>query len=322
MPIDPAMLLIELRAGNDITTRLNNEPNGALRVAEQALAEGDDDSLSELEKMLTDAESSIIQFRRAQLDNDSDAVQEHLAAALKSSRNATHRDHLLEARIRMEWGLLRASLSEAEQAGVDLKWAVERLKALDEGHVWHSLALLNMAAWHESMNEHLMALVIYGEFARNGPHTVESVSMARRRAGDILIHIGDMHGALRQFWISHHGFRQTGLIEHALEAGLHWLDLGLTSVDSNSKLMTERVEQAKPREAGEPRKQLNIHPDDVRVMLDWVLESPVEFTGEYRPDLAVLLEADREIEHGGIESMIEQNTASIQDENVLSLFQS
>ena len=322
MPIDPALMLIELRAGNNITPMLNDEPNGALRVAEQALAEGDEASSSKLEKMLSDAESSIIQFRKAQLSNDSDAAQEHLAAALQSSRNASQRDHLLEARIRMEWGLLRASLGESEQAGADLKWAVERLKALEEGHVWHSLALLNMAAWHESMNEHLMALVLYGDFARNGPHTVESVSMARRRAGDILIQIGDMHGALLQFWIAHHGFRQTGLLDHALEAGLHWLDIGLTSVDSDSKLMTERVEQAKPRKAGEPRKQLNIHPDDVRMLLDWVLESPVEVTGEYRPDLAVLLEADREISHGGIESIIEQNAALIQDENVLSLFQS
>jgi hypothetical protein len=322
MLIDPAMLLVDLRAGADLTDKLGNVPNGALRVAEQTLAEDDENSFSKLEALLTDAELSIIEFRRAQMSNDSDGAQQHLADALQSSRNADERDHLLEARIRMEWGLLRASLGELEQAGVDLKWAVERLKALNEGHVWHSLAMLNMAAWHESVDEHLMALVIYGDFSRNGPHTVESVSLARRRAGDILVEIDDMTGALRQFWIAHHGFRQTGLLDHAFEAGLHWLDLALSSVESDSILMSEMVEKAKPRKAGEPRESISVHPEDIRVILDWVLTSPIEVTGNSRPDLAVLLEADREISHGGIESLFVQNNEHIQDEAVLSLLQS
>ena len=157
-----------------------------------------------MSRQLNSAELEIVNFRIAQLNNEADVAQQCLANALEISRSKDTRDHLLEARIRMEWGILRASLGEFVEAGVDLKWAVDRLSSISEGHRWHGIALLNMAEWHQSRGEYGMSLALHAEISRHGPHLIEIVSISRRRAAEILIEKNHVYSAIRNLWIAHH----------------------------------------------------------------------------------------------------------------------
>jgi hypothetical protein len=170
----------------------------------------------------------------------------------------------------MEWGILRASLGEFEQAGIDLKWSVERISALSAGHRWHGMALLNMATWHLNRGESGMALAMHAEISRHGPHLVEIVSMSRRQAAEILIEKDHLSSAIRNLWIAHHGFRQSSMDEAAVEAGLHWIDLGLTEVSTDAPEMHTVIESAVPRSAGDPKPRVWIHPNDLNMMYEWI----------------------------------------------------
>jgi hypothetical protein len=267
--MDPRNVVSEiLTAGVSVFTPRNK--HDALIVAEQAIFEGHNELMENLTPLLTDIELQILEFRMAQLSNDAPLAQQCLTNALKMSRAKGTRDHLLEARIRMEWGILRASIGEFDDAGVDLKWAVERMSALSEGHRWHGIALLNMAEWHRSRGEYGMALAVHADISRHGPHLVEIISISRRRAAELLIEKDHIYSGLRNFWIAHHGFRQTNMEDEAIEAGLHWIDLGLTEVSEEAPKMTAAIEQASPRSAGEAKNRVWIHPTDLEMMCDWL----------------------------------------------------
>ena len=267
--MDPRHVVSQLLSGEGVEILPTGE-HETLIVAEQAMGEGHTQLIDVLLPFLNEIEFHILQYRYAQLANDAASSQESLATALDISRSKQDRDHLLEARIRMEWGVLRASLGEIEQAGIDLKWAVERMGALSEGHRWHGLALLNMATWHRNRGESGMALAIHAEISRHGPHPVEIISMSRRLAAEILIEKDHLFSALRNLWIAHHGFRNSSMEVEAVEAGLHWIDLGLTDVSSDAPEMQLAIETAAPRSAGEPKPRVWIHPRDLEMMCEWI----------------------------------------------------
>lgn len=267
--MDPRHVVSQLLSGEGVEILPTGE-HETLIVAEQAIGEGHTQLIDVLLPFLNEIEFHILQYRHAQLANDAVSSQESLATALDISRSKQHRDHLLEARIRMEWGVLRASLGEIDQAGIDLKWAVERMGALSEGHRWHGLALLNMASWHRNRGESGMALAIHAEISRHGPHLVEIISMSRRSAAEILIEKDHLFSALRNLWIAHHGFRHSSMEVEAVEAGLHWIDLGLTDVSTDAPEMQLAIETAAPRSAGEPKPRVWIHPRDLDMMCEWI----------------------------------------------------
>ena len=60
------------------------------------------------------------------------------------------------------------------------------------------------------------------------------------------------------------------MIEEAIEAGLHWIDLGLTEVNNDAQDMTTAIENATPRSAGEAKPRVWVHPDDVREICSWI----------------------------------------------------
>ena len=267
--MDPRHVVSQLLSGQGVESLPTGE-HETLIVAEQAIGEGHTQLIDVLLPFLNEIEYHILQYRYAQLSNDAISSQESLARALEISRSKQHRDHLLEARIRMEWGVLRASLGEIDQAGIDLKWAVERMGALSEGHRWHGLALLNMATWHRNRGESGMALAIHAEISRHGPHLVEIVSMSRRSAAEILIEKDHLFSALRNLWVAHHGFRDSNMEAEAVEAGLHWIDLGLTDVSTDAPKMQLAIETAAPRSVGEPKARVWIHPRDLEMMCEWI----------------------------------------------------
>jgi len=267
--VDPRHVVSQLLSGEGVEILPTGE-HETLIVAEQAIGEGHTQLIDVLLPFLNEIEFHILQYRYAQLSNDAISSQESLARALEISRSKQHRDHLLEARIRMEWGVLRASLGEIDQAGIDLKWAVERMGALSEGHRWHGLALLNMATWHRNRGESGMALAIHAEISRHGPHLVEIISMSRRSAAEILIEKDHLFSALRNLWVAHHGFRDSNMEAEAVEAGLHWIDLGLTDVSTDAPKMQFAIETAAPRSVGEPKARVWIHPSDLEMMCEWI----------------------------------------------------
>ena len=265
---------------------VSSEPHELLLICEQALGQGEHQIASMFFNRLNEIEQSIFHFRNAQLQNNAELAQQHLASALQISRSNEHRDHLLEARIRMEWGILRASIGEHEQAGVDLRWAMERLGALSEGHRWHGLCILNLAKWHQNRGELGMALAIHAEISRNGPHHIEIVSISRRNAAELLVAKNHMHSALRNLWISHHGFRQTGMLDAAIESGLHWIDLGISGLNSQAQTMDDAVHNAAPRSVGEPLPAPEIHPDDLKLMIEWMKTQELDGVGNELVDEA------------------------------------
>ena len=266
--MDPRQVISQLLNGESVD--LSENQHDALIVTEQAIGEGHTELVAQLSQELNDIELQIVQFRKAQISNDAEMAQRCLATALEASRSKGQRDHLLEARIRMEWGILRASLGEFEEAGVDLKWAVERLGALSEGHRWHGLSLLNMAEWHRNRGEFGMSLAMHAEISRHGPHLVEIVAISRRQAAEILIQKNHIYSAIRNLWIAHQGFKQTNMQSEAIEAGLHWIDLGLTEVSGDAPEMSAAVTKATPRSAGDPKQRVWIHPNDLQSMCEWI----------------------------------------------------
>ena len=266
--MDPRQVVTKLLHGESVN--LTENQHDSLIVAEQAIGEGHDELVDLLSHELNDIELQILQFRKAQIVNDAVLAQQCLTTALEISRSKEHRDHLLEARIRMEWGILRASLGEFDKAGVDLKWAVDRLSALSEGHRWHGLALLNMAEWHRTRGEFGMALAVHAEISRHGPHLIEIISISRRRAAEILVAKNHIYSAIRNLWIAHQGFRQTNMESEAIEAGLHWIDLGLSEVSIDAPEMRVAVETAAPRSAGDPKQRAWVHPNDLEMMCQWI----------------------------------------------------
>ena len=289
--MDPRHVVSQLLSGQG-TEILPQGDHESLIVAEQAIGEGHTQLIDDIMPNLNEIESHIIAYRYALLANDAESAQQSLNTALSISRSKEKRDHLLEARIRMEWGILRASLGEFEQAGVDIKWAVERISALSTGHRWHGMALLNMATWHLNRGELGMALAMHAEISRHGPHLVEIVSTSRRQAAEILIGKNHLFSALRNLWIAHHGFRQSNMEEAAVEAGLHWIDIGLTEVSSDAPEMNTAIESAVPRSAGDPKPRVWIHPNDLKMMYEW-LESRTDDPGA----ISVLEDA-----HGALQS--------------------
>ncbi len=267
--MNPADIVDGIRTGV-ITDFTASEPHDFLLICEQALGQGEPQIAKLFFDRLNTIEKSIYKFRNAQMANDATLAQQHLTTALQISRTTEHRDHLLEARIRMEWGILRASIGEHEQAGVDLRWAMERLGALSEGHRWHGVCILNMAKWHQNRGELGMALAMHAEISRNGPHHIEIIATSRRNAAELLVAKNHIHSALRNLWISHHGFRQTDMLDAAIESGMHWIDLGIGNISNQAQTMDDAVHNAAPRSVGEPLPEPAIHPDDLQAMVLWL----------------------------------------------------
>ena len=266
-----------------------------LGLANAAILAGDEIFIAEITGLLSEAEIAFVDFRRAQLSNDFDSAQSQLKECVESSRNSTSRNYFLEARARMEWGLLRFTQGQIDEAGIDLRWAMERLKVISEGSAEHGLAIINMAAWHLSRNESIMALAQLSQIDRLGPHKIEIIAASRLQIAKILFEIGDYKSSQRHAWVAFQGFRSCSMIGGAIEAALIWLDLSINKVSKSATLMSEIVENASPRNLGD-NNECSSHPDDVELVIEWCTNYwEVDFSGPNRPDLMVMLEAENSV---------------------------
>ena len=264
-----------------------------LGLAEAAIIAGDEGFFNEISDLLSETELSFVDFRRAQLNNNFDTAQKKLKECLEFSRNSSIRDHTIEARVRMEWGLLRYTQGQKEEAGIDLRWAMERLKAISEGSVEHGLSILNMAAWHVSRNESMMALAILSQINRLGPHKNEIIATSRLQISKLLFEMGDFISSQRHSWVAFKGFSESAMYEEAIEACLIWIDLSLNDITNDAVKMDDLVENATPRDLGDNSK-CTCHPDDLKSSIEWCFDNwHGDNSGDRRPDLMVLLEAEK-----------------------------
>jgi transcriptional regulator CtsR len=289
-----------------------------LGLANAAILAGDEKFIREISGLLSEAEVAFVDFRRAQLSNDFDIAQNQLKVCVESSRKSSSRNHLLEARARMEWGLLRFTQGEIDEAGIDLRWAMERLKVISEGSAEHGLAIINMAAWHLSRNESMMALAQLSQIDRLGPHKIEIIAASRLQIAKILFEIGDYKSSQRHAWVAFQGFRSSNMVGGAIEAALIWLDLSINKVSKNATLMSEIVENASPRNLGD-NNECSSHPEDVVLVIEWCANHwEVDFSGPNRPDLMVMLEAENSVGLKMFSSKLTQEN-NIEDPEVLKM---
>ena len=289
-----------------------------LGLANAAILAGDEKFIAQISGLLSGAEVAFVDFRRAQLSNDFDTAQNQLKECVESSRKSSSRDHLLEARARMEWGLLRFTQGQIDEAGIDLRWAMERLKVISEGSAEHGLAIINMAAWHLSRNEAIMALAQLSQIDRLGPHKIEIIAASRLQISKILFEIGDYKSSQRHAWVAFQGFRSSTMIEGAIEAALIWLALSLQNVSKGATPMSEIVENASPRNLGD-NNECSVHPDDVSLVIEWCTKYwEVDVSGPNRPDLIVMLEAENSVGLKIFSGKLTQES-NIEDQEVLKM---
>ncbi len=310
-------LYLNYREGS-ISEELIIAVDDQLGLAESALHLGDRNYVQSSIERLSECEVAFINFRAAQIANDFDSAQEHLKVCVESSRKSGSRNHSLEARARMEWGLLRFTQGEEEQAGVDLRWAMERLKALDEGSIHHGLALLNLAEWHVARNEIIMALVILAEIGRDGPHAKEIIGQSRLQTAKIHFELGDFNATQRHAWVAFVLCASLDIIDSAMDAALIWLDLSLNSVCDEAPRMKELTSNPSPRELGE-EEFLQSNPLDIITCLDWIYNHhDGVFSGVSRPDLVVIIEAEKAVGMGTFCEIL-NNSDEIEDTVVTNL---
>ena len=253
-------------------------------------------------------------------ENDIHSALASLEECMNRSRTPSTRDPILEARARMLRGLCRSGLGEKLEASADLRWAMDRLNAVDSGSEAHGVAILNVAAWHRQNGEPVMALATHSEIARINSHVPEIVAVSRQRVAAIHADLGDLAGALRHHWTAWSIARDSGMDVVAEASCLHIIDLGLSNVDDLSERMALRIENSKP----EPRKNSTlptIHPVDLLEVTEWITPRVLlDVSGPNRIDMQLVTESLLYLGSDLIEQFIEQKD-KIQDKSVLNLLQ-
>ena len=69
---------------------VSSEPHELLLICEQALGQGEHQIASMFFNRLNEIEQSIFHFRNAQLQNNAELAQQHLASALQISRSVSY----------------------------------------------------------------------------------------------------------------------------------------------------------------------------------------------------------------------------------------
>ena len=166
---------------------------------------------------------------------------------LNRSRTSDERDHLIEARVRMERALL--GITDTSLVGSELRWCVDRLNALCPGSPLHGLSLLNLANWHRNVGESIMSLVVHADISKEYGHPEDIIGLSRLEAARIYVTLNDLDPAMRHLWSARKLFINTNMISESLVCSLEWLDLALEEVSESAPDMESRLENAAPRES-------------------------------------------------------------------------
>ena len=251
---------------------------------------------------------------------DLDGIELFSEQILNRSRSTSERDHLVEARVRMDRALL--GMIELELIGAELRWCVDRLHAISPGSPLHGLALLNLANWHRNAGESMMSLIVHADISREGGHPEDIIGLSRLEAARIYVTLNDLDPAMRHLWSSRQYFTNNGMPSESLVASLEWLDLALEEVSESAPSMESRLENAAPRGMSGAT-WIPSNPQDVKTIVEELL--PVltrDLSGIQRNDIGLIIDSSNILGFNEWKNVLLERIEEIQDPRVLDVLQS
>ena len=241
-----------------------NSSNPHLEVSECALSLGIDGLYQISSKKLTTAETLVLELISIRNERNDKKMFENIEKALALVRSKETRDLVLEGRLRMELGLIKIQTNSDDNPELDFEWALKRLSSVCEYSRLHGLSIINKAAYHEHVNELMMALHHYGEIPLNGDFPIEIVGFSRIGAARIYSQMGNTSDACRHLYNAHNLFKKSSNWELAWHSGFQFLTMGAAHVDLTADRMEVQANNAKPREVGDEKITPKIHPSDLK----------------------------------------------------------
>ena len=239
---------------------------------------------------------------------------------LNRSRSTSERDHLIEARVRMERALL--GITDTSLVGNELRWCVDRLNAICPGSPLHGLALLNLANWHRNVGESIMSLVVHADISKEYGHPEDIIGLSRLEAARIYVTLNDLDPAMRHLWSARKYFTNTNMTSESLVCSLEWLDLALEEVSENAPDMENRLENAAPRESAGST-WIPSNPNDVIEIVEELI--PIltkDLSGENRNDIGLIIDSSNILKVDSWKKILLERKSEIQDLKVLEALQS
>ena len=239
---------------------------------------------------------------------------------LNRSRTTSERDHLIEARVRMERALL--GITDTSLVGNELRWCVDRLNAICPGSPLHGLALLNLANWHRNVGESIMSLVVHADISKEYGHPEDIIGLSRLEAARIYVTLNDLDPAMRHLWSARKYFTNTNMTSESLVCSLEWLDLALEEVSENAPDMENRLENAAPRESAGST-WIPSNPNDVIEIVEELIPILTKnLSGENRNDIGLIIDSSNILEVDSWKKILLERKSEIQDLKVLEALQS
>jgi len=259
-------------------------------------------------------------FQHLMKDGNTEAAISLSEEILLRSRSISERDHVCEARIRMERALLGA-IDEGD-IGKELRWCVDRFNASIPYSSLHGIALLNLASWHTNKNELLMSLATHAEISADLGHPGEIFGLSRLESARILVSMEDYEPAMRHMWMARLEFSKSSMIPESLVSNLEWLDMALDDVDAESPRMKYRIENAKPREKpGNTR--ITSNPEDIKLVVEDIISLTFQdLSGYDRTDIGLIIDASDILSLPAWKNILMERIEEIQDSRVLDVLQS
>ena len=239
---------------------------------------------------------------------------------LNRSRTTSERDHLIEARVRMERALL--GITDTSLVGNELRWCVDRLNAICPGSPLHGLALLNLANWHRNVGESIMSLVVHADISKEYGHPEDIIGLSRLEAARIYVTLNDLDPAMRHLWSARKYFTNTNMTSESLVCSLEWLDLALEEVSETAPEMENRLENAAPRESAGST-WIPSNPNDVIEIVEELIPILTKnLSGENRNDIGLIIDSSNILKVDSWKKILQERKSEIQDLKVLEALQS
>ena len=239
---------------------------------------------------------------------------------LNRSRSTSERDHLIEARVRMERALL--GITDTSLVGNELRWCVDRLNAICPGSPLHGLALLNLANWHRNVGESIMSLVVHADISKEYGHPEDIIGLSRLEAARIYVTLNDLDPAMRHLWSARKYFTNTNMTSESLVCSLEWLDLALEEVSENAPDMENRLENAAPRESAGST-WIPSNPNDVIEIVEELIPILTKnLSGANRNDIGLIIDSSNILKVDSWKKILLERKSEIQDLKVLEALQS
>ena len=239
---------------------------------------------------------------------------------LNRSKSTIERDHLVEARVRMDRALL--GIVDVNLIGAELRWCVDRLNAICPGSPLHGLALLNLANWHRNVGESMMSLIVHADISKEVGHPDDIIGLSRLEAARIYVTLNDLAPAMRHLWSSKQYFDNNKMSSESLVASLEWLDLALEEVSDTAPNMEYRIENSVPRESSGAT-WIPSNPEDVKLIVEQLL--PIltrDLSGIQRNDIGLIIDSSNILGYDDWKNILLERIEEIQDPKVLDALQS